>query len=129
MKKLGSKKFQAFSAGSKPVGYVHLKAIETLSRHGINTESPRSKSWDEFKQEQIDLVVTVCRNAANENCPVFPGASEKLSWFIEDPATATGTDEEIQAAFDAAFFVLKEKIQNLIEEGEDNHHQEQTRFG
>lgn len=128
MNTLGNKKFQAFSAGSKPVGEVHPKALATLGEHGVELDSPRSKSWDEFKQGHIDLVVTVCKNAANETCPVFPGAPDRLSWFIEDPALATGTDEEIQAAFDVAFFVLKEKIENLIDDHEKNSREESVKF-
>lgn len=111
---LGKDDIEAVSAGSNPAGYVHPKSIETLSRHGINPGSPRSKSWDEFARESFDLVVTVCDAAAAESCPVFFGAAKKLHWSTPDPAKALGTDAEIDAAFDEAFNMLKEKIESFL---------------
>ena len=108
----GKGKIEAVSAGSHPAGYVHPKSIETLKRHGIDPGSPRSKSWDEFAGQSFDLVVTVCDAAADENCPLFLGPVKKLHWSTPDPAKATGTDAEIDAAFDAAFNMLKERIEN-----------------
>lgn len=111
---LGKGLIKAFSAGSQPTGYVHPKSIETLQRHAINAATPRSKSWDEFEGEYFDLVVTVCDSAAAESCPVFFGAKNKLHWSTPDPARATGTHKEIEAAFDEAFFMLKDKIENYL---------------
>lgn len=111
---LGKGKYTAVSAGSKPAGYVHPKSIETLNRHGIDPGQPRSKTWDEFAGETFDLVVTVCDEAANESCPAFLGPAKKLHWSTPDPAKATGTDEQIMAAFDKAFFMLKDRIEGLI---------------
>lgn len=107
-------KYEAVSAGSFPAGYVHPKSIETLERHGINPGNPRSKSWDEFAKTAFDLVVTVCDQAAGESCPIFPGKPTKLHWSTPDPAKATGTDAEIEAAFDNAFFMLKERVEGLV---------------
>ena len=111
---LGKGLIEAFSAGSQPAGYVHPKSIETLKRHGIDLGNPRSKSWDEFEGQEFDLVVTVCDSAASETCPVFFGAKQKLHWSTPDPAKATGTDREIEAAFDKAFFMLKDRIEDYL---------------
>ena len=113
---LGKGKFEAVSAGSQPAGYVHPKSIETLQRHGIEAGQPRSKSWDEFGDQKFDLVITVCDAAAAESCPVFLGAPKKLHWSTPDPAKATGTAAEIDAAFDQAFSMLKTNIGILVNE-------------
>ena len=83
-------KFEAFSAGSFPAGYVHEVAIKTLQNHGISTEGLRSKSWDEFRDQAFDLVITVCDNAANESCPLFLGNFIKVHLGVEDPAKFAG---------------------------------------
>lgn len=111
---LGKGSIEAVSAGSNPAGYVHPKSIETLKRHGINPGSPRSKSWDEFAGQFFDLVVTVCDAAAAESCPVFLGPVKKLHWSTPDPAKATGTDAQIEAAFDEAYVMLKERIEEYL---------------
>ncbi len=111
---LGQGRIEAVSAGSHPAGYVHPKSIETLRRHGVAVGEPRSKSWDEFAGHPFDLVVTVCDAAAAESCPVFLGPIKKLHWSTPDPAKAMGTDKEIEAAFDQAFFMLKGKIEDYL---------------
>lgn len=111
---LGHGQIEAVSAGSFPAGYVHPKSIETLERHGIDAGQPRSKSWDEFAGQPFDLVVTVCDQAAAESCPVFLGPVKKLHWGTPDPAKATGTEEQINAAFDQAFTILKTRIENYL---------------
>jgi arsenate reductase len=110
---LGVGQYEAVSAGSFPAGYVHPKSIETLKRHDIDPGQPRSKSWDEFAGQHFDLVITVCDAAAAETCPVFLGTVQKLHWGTPDPAKATGTDAEIDAAFDHAFTLLKNRIEDL----------------
>jgi arsenate reductase len=107
---LGAGRYQAVSAGSKPAGYVHPKSIETLKRHGIAVGTPRSKSWDEFAGQPFDVVITVCDAAANEGCPLFLGQHEKIHWSTPDPAAATGSTAEMDQAFDAAFRMLKDRI-------------------
>ncbi len=107
---LGQGMIEAVSAGSNPAGYVHPKSIETLRRHGIDPRHPRSKSWDEFAGHPFDLVVTVCNAAAAEICPVFSGPVRRLHWSTPDPAKTTGTEAEINAAFDQAFTMLKQRI-------------------
>lgn len=111
---LGAGRYKAVSAGSKPAGYVHPKSIETLKRNGIDAGTPRSKSWDEFEGTNFDLVITVCDTAAAESCPVFLGKHEKLHWSTPDPAAATGNEEEINAAFDEAFNLLKTRIEKEL---------------
>lgn len=110
----GKGHIEAVSAGSFPAGYVHPKSIETLKRHNIDPGQPRSKSWDEFANQHFDLVVTVCDQAAGETCPFFPGKPKKLHWSTPDPAKATGTDADIEAAFDEAFTMLKERIEDYL---------------
>lgn len=106
-------RYQAWSAGSHPTGYVHPKSIETLKRHGIDPGQPCSKSWNELVDQRFDLVITVCDQAAGESCPLFPGKPTKMHWSTPDPAKATGSDTEITAAFDEAFLMLKKRIENL----------------
>ncbi len=111
---LGKGQYLAHSAGSAPAGYVHPKSLETLTRHGIPFDAPYSKSWDVFEGTQFDLVITVCDAAASETCPVYLGEHKKLHWSTPDPAAATGTDEEIDAAFDDAFMLLKTRIEEEL---------------
>jgi arsenate reductase len=103
-------RYEAVSAGSFPAGYVHPKSIETLKRHGIDAGEPYSKSWDEFAGQHLDLVITVCDEAANETCPVFLGDYEKLHWSTPDPAKAEGSEQDIEKAFDEAYLMLKNRI-------------------
>jgi arsenate reductase len=110
---LGRGRYRARSAGSVPAGYVHPKSLETLKRHGINPGQPRSKSWNEFAERSFDLVITVCDQAAGESCPLFPGKPKKLHWSTPDPAKATGSEAEIDAAFDKAFLMLKNRVEDL----------------
>lgn len=100
---LGRGRYRAWSAGSVPTGFVHLKSIETLQRHGVDPGQKRSKSWNEFAEESFDLVITVCDQAAGESCPLFSGNPKKLHWSTPDPAKAAGSDSEIDAAFDEVF--------------------------
>jgi arsenate reductase len=111
---LGSESFRAFSAGSLPTGEVHPLAIATLARHRVPVSNPRSKSWNEFSDTPIDLVITVCDNAASEACPVFPGAPLMAHWSLPDPAKATGPEEVIQEVFDNVFSLLKRRIEALL---------------
>lgn len=110
---LGHGRYRAWSAGSRPAGSVHPKSIETLKRHGIDPGQPRSKSRDEFTRQPFDLVITVCDQAAGESCPLFPGKPPKLHWSTPDPAKATGSDAEIEAAFEIAFLTLKKRVEEL----------------
>ena len=111
---LGTGRYEAVSAGSKPAGYVHPRSLETLKRHSIEVGEPRSKSWDEFEGSNFDLVITVCDAAAAESCPVFFGQHKKLHWSTPDPAAATGSEEDMDAAFYEAFAMLKTRIESEL---------------
>jgi arsenate reductase len=106
--------FRAYSAGSHPSGSVRSEAIAQIESARIPIEAPfRSKSWDEFAKPgapQMDFVFTVCDNAANEICPVWPGQPMTAHWGVPDPAAATGTPEEIRRAFREAFVMLDRRI-------------------
>jgi arsenate reductase len=111
---LGRGRYRAWSAGSVPTGYVHPKSIETLQWHDIDPGQPCSKSWNEFAEQSFDLVITVCDQAAGESCPLFPGTPTKLHWSTPDPAKATGSDSERDAAFDQVFFMLRNRVEELM---------------
>ncbi len=111
---LGAGRYKAVSAGSAPTGEVHPKSIETLKRKGITVRNPRSKSWDEFEGTNFDLVITVCDAAAGQTCPIFFGKHKKLHWSTPDPAAATGSEDDINAAFDGAFGMLKGRIEKEL---------------
>jgi arsenate reductase len=114
MNHFGKGRYQAWSAGSHPVGYVHPKSIETLKRHGIDAGQPRSKSWNEVAGQSFDLVITVCDQAAGESCPLFPGNPKKLHWSTPDPAIVASSEEDANEAFDKVFFMLKERVMDLL---------------
>lgn len=111
---LGEGRYEASSAGSRPAGFVHPKALETLRRHGIDPGVPRSESWDAYADVPFDCVITVCDSAAAESCPAFPGGYQKLHWSTPDPAKAEGTEAEIDRAFERAFTMLKERIEREL---------------
>lgn len=108
---LGDGRYAAFSAGSRPAGYVHPKALDTLRRHGVDPGDPRSESWDVYANEPFDYVITVCDSAAAETCPAFPGGFRRLHWSTPDPAQAEGSETEIDAAFEQACRMLKARIE------------------
>jgi arsenate reductase len=111
---LGNGRYRAVSAGSHPTGQVHPQSLQTLKRHGMAIERPRSKSWDEFIDQSFDVVITVCDQAAAETCPVFLGQCERLHWSTPDPAKATGTEEDINRAFEDAFQQLKSRVESEL---------------
>jgi len=102
--------WKAISAGSQPTGQVHPRSLALLANEGIATDGCRSKSWDGLPLTP-DIVVTVCSNAAGETCPAYLGQVLRAHWGVEDPAHATGTDAEIDAAFRAAYRILRARIE------------------
>ena len=86
------------SAGSNPAGYVHPKAIQVMTEIGIDLSKHTSKSMDEFLGQKVATVITVCGNA-DQACPMFPGQVHRYHWGFDDPAHATGTEEEILQQF------------------------------
>ena len=90
--------FDVHSAGSKPAGYVHPKAIEVMKEIGIDISHHTSKHLNDFLDKKIDTVITVCGNA-DQACPAFPGQVNRYHWGFDDPAYARGTDEEVLDVF------------------------------
>lgn len=105
--------WRAMSAGSKPAGYVHPRSLALLAREGINTEGYVSKSWDDLPATP-DIVITVCSSAAGETCPAYLGPVMRTHWGVEDPAHATGTEAEIDAAFMTAYQILRTRIEAFL---------------
>jgi arsenate reductase len=113
---LGRGRVRAFSAGSHPAGAVNPAAIAKLRKEGHSTGGLSSKSWDRFSAADspaIDLVITVCDNAANESCPVWSGAPVTVHWGIPDPAHANDADRD--RAFDLAYSQLRQRIERTLE--------------
>lgn len=109
----GKGKFQAYSAGSHPTGQPRPEALRQIEAAGMPTAGLRSKSWDEFAApgaSKLDFVFTVCDNAANEVCPIWPGQPMTAHWGIPDPAAVKGSPEEIARAFHDAFVILDRRI-------------------
>ena len=102
--------WHGMSAGSKPTGQVHPRSLALLAREGISTEGYFSKSWEDLPQVP-DIVISVCGNAANETCSAYLGPVLRTHWGVEDPAHATGTDAEIDAAFMTAYRILRARIE------------------
>jgi arsenate reductase len=86
------------SAGSKPAGYVHPLGIKAMAEIGIDISAHTSKHMDEFLKQNVETVITVCGNA-DQACPMFPGQLNRHHWGFDDPAHATGTEEEIMTVF------------------------------
>jgi arsenate reductase len=102
--------FNVVSAGSKPAGYVHPKAIEVMKEIGIDISQHTSKHMNEFLNQKIDTVISVCGNA-DQACPMFPGQVNRYHWGFEDPAHAKGTDEEVLNVFRA----VRDQIKSVFE--------------
>ncbi len=114
---LGGGRVRAFSAGSRPAGQVNPFALELLEAQGLDTVDLRSKNWNEFAAPgapALDLVVTVCGNAANETCPVWPGNFLRAHWGVDDPAAVQGSDDDKRAAFMKAYALLAERILTFL---------------
>jgi arsenate reductase len=109
----GMGRFAAYSAGSHPSGRPRPEALKQVESAGMPIAGLRSKSWDEFATAdapKMDFVITVCDNAANEQCPYWPGQPTTAHWGIPDPAAVQGTPNEIARAFRDAFVVLDRRI-------------------
>lgn len=114
LNQIGKGKFHAYSAGSMPTGRVNPHALDILKRLGLPTEGLRSKSWSEFSgvdAPKMDFVFTVCDNAANEVCPIWPGQPMTAHWGVPDPAAVEGTSIEVALAFQDAVRVLQRRIE------------------
>ena len=117
LRKEGTGRFNAFSAGSQPKGIVNPFALKTLAAHGYPSEGYRSKSWDECAvagAPAMDFIFTVCDSAAGEACPYWPGTQATAHWGIEDPASVEGPDLVKEAAFEQAFQFMHNRISAFI---------------
>ncbi len=131
---LGQGRFRAFSAGSHPKGAVHPLALALLREMRLPTDGLRSKGWEEFTAAgapALDLVITVCDNAAAETCPIWPGGPMTAHWGVEDPASATGPEAGKRRAFRQAFDAIENRVKALaslpVELLERTQLQERTR--
>jgi arsenate reductase (thioredoxin) len=109
----GRPNFTAYSAGSHSAAAVRPEALKQIENARMPLSGFRSKSWDEFAKPgapQMDFVFTVCDNAANEVCPLWPGQPMTAHWGVPDPAAVKGSPEEIERAFREAFMILDRRI-------------------
>ena len=104
-----SKDWRAYSAGTRPSGYIHPMALQAMAELGIDISNNNSQFTDEFRSKKFDLVVTVCDNAA-EDCPVWLGEGEVVHISFPDPAEATGTEEEKMVTFRAVRDDIRRRI-------------------
>ena len=119
---LGGKTFQAYSAGSDPVGRVQPLALSVLESAGINIANLSSKSWDVFMLDdsnnpditRMQVVITLCDDAANKPCPLWLGDGVRCHWGLPDPAAVTGNESDRHTAFEHAFTQLNTRIKSLL---------------
>jgi protein-tyrosine-phosphatase len=117
MNRLGAGKFEAYSAGSAPSGKVHPYALDLLRKLNYDTGGLRSKSWGEFAEPgapELDFVFTVCDDAANEVCPVWPGQPMTAHWGLPDPSRVEGNEAERRLAFADTHRMLNQRISIFI---------------
>ena len=117
LNRLGKGKFHGFSAGSHPAGQINSLALNLLRKTNYDVSTLRSKSWDEFAAPgapKLDFVFTVCDDAANEACPIWPGQPMTAHWGLPDPAKAQGTEAEKAFAFDDCFRMLNQRISIFV---------------
>ncbi len=107
-------RYCAFSAGSNPTGQINPNALAVLKSHGHSIDGLSSKSWNDFEQQPVDLIISVCDSAAGESCPVYLGDAMRAHWGLPDPAHATGTKEQIYQAFENTYAALELRIQAML---------------
>jgi arsenate reductase (thioredoxin) len=123
LKRLGKDRFESYSAGSIPRGKVNPFVLEILKMHDFDTDSFRSKSWDEYATEnspKFDFIFTVCDQAANEICPVWPGQPISAHWRIEDPDNPELSDSEQRKLFQRTYHQLEHRIKIFTDLSFDN---------
>lgn len=121
LRQRGGARYQAFSAGSKPTGMPNPHAIAILQSHAIDTDFAVSKSWDMFAGDaygKMNIIITVCANAAGETCPIWPGHPVTAHWGVEDPAAVTGSIADIDAAFAHSYAQMDARISALLALGD-----------
>ena len=113
LRRLGEDRFEVFSAGTEP-SRVNPLAIEAMREKGIDISGQRSKSVDEFRGQEFDYVITVC-DRANENCPVFPGRTERIHWSFDDPAAAEGERDAQLAVFRRVRDEIEGRLRDFVD--------------
>ena len=114
---IGRERFQAFSAGSMPSGRVNPFAVEMARTIGYLTDDIRSKSWDEYAlpdAPKMDIIITVCDDAAGETCPIWPGHPAIAHWGFPDPSKTEGSDDDKRRAFGKVFHDIRHRIELLV---------------
>ncbi|OQK15714.1 ArsC family transcriptional regulator [Methyloprofundus sedimenti] len=111
---LGQGRIQAFSAGSHPIGKINAGALATLKRHHLPCAGYTSQSWEDFTDKIMDIVITVCDNAAGETCPVYLSKAVRAHWGVSDPGHVEGTVDEKITAFEKTFGILQLRIQKML---------------
>jgi arsenate reductase len=114
LRSLGGDRFEVHSAGSKPAGYVHPMAIEAMREVQLDLTGATSKSLTQFDGQSFDYVVTVCDNA-KEDCPVFPAVAKMVHWSFDDPASATGNDEQKMRVFRRVRDEIRHRVRRFVE--------------
>ena len=117
MNHLAPGRFKAFSAGSSPSGKVNLLALETLQKAGLDTQGLRSKNWDEFAisgAPEMEIVITVCDNAAGEVCPIWPGHPIRVRWGLDDPSRVSGDDQARRRAFSKTYQEISRRLRVFV---------------
>ena len=105
--------FEAYSAGSAPAGEVHPLTLRYLKARDLPVEGLKSQSWDDFEDEGLDLVITVCDSAANEICPLWMGETPRLHWGMPDPSRVEGSEQEVERTFYDVMDALDAKLSEL----------------
>ena len=115
--RVGQGRFKGFSAGSMPKGVVHPVALDLLKKQNYDVREFRSKNWEEFSGPEalpMDFVFTVCDNAANEACPVWPGQPMSAHWGVPDPAAVTSSEIDQHIAFADTLRMLTQRIDIFV---------------
>ena len=112
-RQLSNGQINAFSAGSHPSGSVHPETLKHLEKRGIDTSNLLSRSWDAYDQVSFDAVITVCDDAAGEQCPLWLGKTIKVHWGLPDPSRVEGSEER-DLAFDAVIQTIRQRLERLL---------------
>jgi len=113
LRQLGGDRFEVYSTGSDPAGYVHPLAIEAMAEIGIDISRHHSKNMNQFLGQSFDHVITVC-DAAAEVCPVFPGPAQRIHWPLDDPAKAESSEEQRLAVFRRVRDEIRDQLEAFI---------------
>lgn len=117
MNALGGERFCGLSAGSSPSGTVNVEALAMLEAHGYDISGVRSKSWDEFAKPgapPVNFIFTVCDDAADEVCPIWPGKPISAHWGVADPSRLSGSEADRKQAFETTHQILRQKIEDFL---------------